>query len=124
VDVVIAVGAPERGIHGFDIESAIRHLRVAGFTGSPGFLRMSRMTAQTADTLVDADAGSIISRPDLQMGFGRMALIAQALSRVRTHSDLPVTLDDFGKRQLIHGDIQCFATIKKGERRGLHIPGM
>ncbi len=94
VDVVGTFGAGESGVHFFDVDAAVRHLRVAGFAGGCCVLVVSSVAGETTDALVNTDGSAVVARADLRavvissrdgVGLGlarRVALIAERLALI------------------------------------------
>ena len=74
VDVVLAAAAAEGGIHGLDIEAAMRVGRMAGGTGCLGGVGVCRVTNQTTQALVYAARCAVIPGAKLAERIGCVAL--------------------------------------------------
>jgi hypothetical protein len=61
MDVVRAGCAEIRGIHLLDIETAVGHLRMAGFARGACILIVSGMAGDTAQAFMDAYRSAIVS---------------------------------------------------------------
>lgn len=115
VDIVLTAGGAEGSIHLFDVEPAVRHLRMAVCAGGARLLTVLGVARQATDAFVYAHASPVIAASYLTRSDRGMALIAERLSLVGTHS--------YGTRALEHrrygqvGDrhVLLAPPIEKGE---------
>ena len=92
MDVVFTVGRVERGVHLFNIHSAVRVGRMAGGTGPLGRVGVGRVAIQATQALMNPGRGPVIARSGLAEGVRRMALGAESLARViRDVHRMPIT---------------------------------
>src|SRR5690349_651239 len=92
VDIVRTLEVFECGIHLFHIQAAIRELRMAGGTGSPGLLPVLFVACQATQSLVNAHRSAIVGRLHLRAGRWSMALVAQSLPPIRADLHQPRAL--------------------------------
>lgn len=96
VDVVGAFGAGESGVHFLYVDTAVRHLRMAGLAGCGCVFIVAGVAGEAADAFVNADGGAVVAgselrTPMIRSGDGggfrlarRVALIAEGLALVGT----------------------------------------
>ena len=68
MDIVLAAGRSERGVHLLHVQAAIRHLRMAGGAGGPRLLAVLCVAGQATDAFVHAEAGAVVARFHLHVG--------------------------------------------------------
>ena len=97
VDIVRAGCVEVGGIHFLDVDSAMGHLRVAGFARSLGVLIVAEVAGDAAQTLMHAHwsavvAGAYLRTPVMRGGNGarvgnarRVALVADCFALVLAH---------------------------------------
>ena len=61
VDVVGAGGGGVGGVHFFDIETAVGHLRVAVFAGGAGVGVVAGVAGYATEAFVDTDGGAVVA---------------------------------------------------------------
>ena len=87
MNVVLAHGGLEGGIHLLHVQTTVRHLGVAGRARGPGLLAVLRVAGQATNAFVHADSGTVITTAHLHGGDWRVALVAQGLTPVLAHLD-------------------------------------
>ena len=61
MDVVLAASAGEGGVHFFDVNAAVRHLRMACFAGCPRVFIVSDVAGEAADPFMHALGSAIVA---------------------------------------------------------------
>lgn len=128
VDVVRAFGVGESGVHLFDVDAAVGHLRVAGFARGSCALVVAGVAGETTDAFVDAGRRAIVTGaglrspvacigdgPGLRLA-GRVALVAEGLALIGTDVDGARAFVELRQREQHRGKMQLLAAVVEGER--------
>ena len=116
VDVVTASRVREVGVHLLDVEAAIGKTGMTGAARGSGVLLVALVTGKAAQTFVYADGRSIVSGHHGVSGERRVALIAQALTRIGTGLDGARAVEHRGNRKRASGDVGLTSTIEERQR--------
>ncbi len=128
VDVMRAFGAGESGVHFFDVDAAVRHLRVAGFAGGCCVFVVAGVAREATDALVNADGGAVVARTDLgsvvigsRDGVGlrlarRVALVAERLALIGADFYRACAIGQLREREQADGEVHLLAAVKDRKR--------
>ena len=85
MNIVRAGRGLERGVHGRDVEAAIGQARMAIGARGARVLVVSGVAGQAAQPFMNAHAGAVVARIDLESIVRCVALVAKPLARIRRH---------------------------------------
>ena len=130
MDVVRALCVCEGGIHPFNVDAAMRHLRMAGLARGGRILAVTIVAGETAYAFMYTERGAVISGADLwspmiccgespcvRLPRG-MALVAEGLALIGADLDAPRTIKQRRDREVPGAEMDLFTAIEKCERRG------
>ena len=87
VDIVGTLRGLESRIHGFDVEAAVRQLRMAGCARCSRLLAVFLVAGETTEAFVDSGGRAVVAGADLAAGLRGVALVAESLTLVRADLD-------------------------------------
>lgn len=128
VDVVDAFGTGEGRVHLFDVNAAMRHLRVAGLAGSCCVFVVAGVAGETTDAFVNSYGSAIIAGAELRtVVIGRcegsnfrlarrVALVAECLTLIGADFYSARAVGEIRKSKLADGEVHLLAAVKDCER--------
>lgn len=87
VHVVWTFGGFEGGVHGLDIDAAVREPRMASRARRARGLSVLFVASEATKPLVNANRCAVVGGSDLRGCIGRVALIAKSLALIRADLD-------------------------------------
>jgi len=127
MDIVRAGGVEVGGVHLLYIDSAMGHLRMAGFARCLGVLIVAEVAGNAAQAFMHAHrravvAGAYLRTPVMRGGNGSgvgnargVALVADGFALVFAHLYRAVAIIQFRNGKRDGGKVDALAAVKKGE---------
>lgn len=117
VYVVATAGRLECGVHGLDVDAAVRQLRMTRRARGARGLSMLFVTGETAKAFVDSGGRAVIAGADLRVCGRSVALVAERLALVRTDFHEASAIVHLRQRKASERNVILFAAIEERERR-------
>lgn len=127
VDIVRAGGIDVGCIHLLHVDSAMRHLRVAGLARCAGVLIVAKVAGDAAQAFMHAHGRAVVAGAHLRTpvicrrngaGIGnarRMALVADGLPRILAHLHRPRTILQMRNGKRGGGKVDSLPAVKEGQ---------